>query len=1134
MIHFRFSLFFLFFTLVAFNAAATDYTWNGSVDTDWETPNNWTPSGIPNSSTDSVKIPNTSGTSGRYPETPNSGGFHINDIEIEGGATLTTECEVRVYGNIKGLNGSAGTIILNSDYGFYCRGSTWDANGPDLLVPPPVGGGSFYPALTPEEGTCIFNRGLSVKSFYINSYQASPTSVTLNGTWAISHTLMISGSNLTLNIASGASVTVNNTIENNGTLNIASGASVTVSTEIKNNGTLDIEGTLTVASTCQFENNADVTINLGGTINNNNNINNKKNFTCYNDLTTGSFDNSDGINSALIVYGSVTIPASKTLTLSSDSNVKVGGGWTRYGSLNAEAASNVEFNGAGTVDNGNTGTFSTTPGTNAFGTVKVKGTNTYTFSPSGGVTHFKGPLTIDGSVTIAGTGDFVINGNLSQLTPTSLLIGNKFKVTGSSTVDVQKAQASLVNFGDGGVISDISWENESIELEVEFSNGADTLIKSAAGIKITGNISSSGLARIETTAANQTISFNGTVAISADKFILISDKLSFSGSHSLNVIDSTEDAAHIEPYSISQNISLCGTGDFNIPASFLANITSSGVVNIGKINFSDPLNLSSASGTGSVTIGSTGTANASAASTIYIHAASSPNAAQIAGSVNFGSRRLFLNLRGRQLTQAAGTLLSAGKLKIIAERAGTSTAPLLTSLTELEESELTGTGAGAGLFLSNSGALNISGTVSAAGTDAVISISAGAALTINEALTADTSISLNAGAALTINEALTVTSSGSITLVASGNITQGSAGILTAQNGYITKSTSATAVITLDEANKLSKAALKNESNGAMTFKNDQALSAVAQSQEGSIRIETTSGALTVENSITGSSISGIKSNAVSNPAGMVTLVSVADLVVNGESGSEGGALTLNAEGNVFLNNTNTKLNSAYPGGNGGAITVIATTGEIKISSDTKIYYAGGIDNGSILFSSPVSLTGSGTPVSFPSDSAFAAAGGNINFSYTVNGNLALNITNPAQSAVTFVGAVGVGTQLASLSVTGAVRINAASVRTGGDQTYNGAVTLGGSGSNANTLITTSSGNIRFVSTVNAQTIGGQGLTLNANGSGTVTFGGDVGGVTPIKDLAFSSGVLATGTNVTFLITGDLSTNGTALSQFDW
>ena len=94
---------------------------------------------------------------------------------------------------------------------------------------------------------------------------------------------------------------------------------------------------------------------------------------------------------------------------------------------------------------------------------------------------------------------------------------------------------------------------------------------------------------------------------------------------------------------------------------------------------------------------------------------------------------------------------------------------------------------------------------------------------------------------------------------------------------------------------------------------------------------------------------------------------------------------------------------------------------------------------------------------------------------------------------------VGGSQALASLAVTGPTMLGG-NVSTEGGQTYNSAVTLAATvtlNSNANN---TGNGAVDFVSTVNATTAGSQGLTVTA-GTGTVTFGGAVGGSQKLASL---------------------------------
>ncbi|MES2823032.1 MAG: filamentous hemagglutinin N-terminal domain-containing protein, partial [Pseudomonadota bacterium] len=140
-----------------------------------------------------------------------------------------------------------------------------------------------------------------------------------------------------------------------------------------------------------------------------------------------------------------------------------------------------------------------------------------------------------------------------------------------------------------------------------------------------------------------------------------------------------------------------------------------------------------------------------------------------------------------------------------------------------------------------------------------------------------------------------------------------------------------------------------------------------------------------------------------------------------------------------------------------------------------------GIATGQIDFFSPVTLaTGA---VTITNNNAA------INFASTINGAQALSLNNGA-GATTFTGAIGGSTPLGSISsdATGTTIINGGSIATAGAQTYNDAVTLG--------AITTLTGvNVHFVDTVNGA------YALTVNDSGTTTFSGVVGGVTPLASI---------------------------------
>ena len=97
-------------------------TWNGSLSTDWNTPGNWTPSGIPGI-TDDVVIPN--GTV-NMPAITSVGSYQIRGLTIQnltflsvvGGADVNASGDVDVAGSISGghltLAGPAGRTVMAS------------------------------------------------------------------------------------------------------------------------------------------------------------------------------------------------------------------------------------------------------------------------------------------------------------------------------------------------------------------------------------------------------------------------------------------------------------------------------------------------------------------------------------------------------------------------------------------------------------------------------------------------------------------------------------------------------------------------------------------------------------------------------------------------------------------------------------------------------------------------------------------------------------------------------------------------------------------------------------------------------------------------------------------------------------
>lgn len=244
-----------------------------------------------------------------------------------------------------------------------------------------------------------------------------------------------------------------------------------------------------------------------------------------------------------------------------------------------------------------------------------------------------------------------------------------------------------------------------------------------------------------------------------------------------------------------------------------------------------------------------------------------------------------------------------------------------------------------------------------------------------------------------------------------------------------------------------------------------------------------------------GTTISGY--DGISFDSGL-TLTGATSILSNGSTlhfaGAVTGAqaLTLNALAGGA--GTVTGLNQIDTG-----LTALTVTGQtlslpstgLSVSGPMSFTAAGGITlngavgaastpaTGQITFNSPVVLATGAVAVT--------TANAPIIFSSTVNGAQALTV-NAGTNTTTFSGIVGGTTPVASLTTSGIAAINGGAITTSGAQTYNNAVTLG-----ANTTLTGSA--LTFASTLNGA------FTLLANVSGATTFGGLVGGATPLTSI---------------------------------
>ncbi|MEY2428359.1 MAG: trimeric autotransporter adhesin, partial [Verrucomicrobiota bacterium] len=237
------------------------------------------------------------------------------------------------------------------------------------------------------------------------------------------------------------------------------------------------------------------------------------------------------------------------------------------------------------------------------------------------------------------------------------------------------------------------------------------------------------------------------------------------------------------------------------------------------------------------------------------------------------------------------------------------------------------------------------------------------------------------------------------------------------------------------------------------------------------------------------------------NSGNSLTLVGNAGVTINGVIGNSGlGGLTVSsAAGGIAVNNTLT-----FSGGGNVNLSAFGTLG-LNSSIVAQSLIASGasitLNSAGVTASPTVKTTGGGQtyngPVALSAGTVLEdTTGGAIAFSSTVDGAQALEVNTAGTTS--FGGAVGGTTPLTSLttdnpaaaagSIGGSTAVNGGSVATSGAQTYNDDVTLG-----ADTVLNGSA--VTLAKTVN----GAAALTVNA--AGATTFGGAVGGTTPLNSL---------------------------------
>ena len=228
-----------------------------------------------------------------------------------------------------------------------------------------------------------------------------------------------------------------------------------------------------------------------------------------------------------------------------------------------------------------------------------------------------------------------------------------------------------------------------------------------------------------------------------------------------------------------------------------------------------------------------------------------------------------------------------------------------------------------------------------------------------------------------------------------------------------------------------------------------------------------------------------------------LTMGGTGSLTLSGSNSYTGGT-NINSGSTIILGN-----NAALGSPTGTALATILSGGTLDVANQTLSIPNGltldlngtGVGNNGALVSSGagiIAAAGSGS-VNLASASTIAASG-TLTVSAPITGSGTLTIQGPGTVNIT--SNIGSSTSpVNSLTVNNANTAVTGSVYTINNQTYDNPVNLA-----ANTIYSSSSGNILFNNIVNGAN------TLTINSAGTITFNNPVGTVTPLSSLSVSSG----------------------------
>ncbi len=774
-------------------------------------------------------------------------------------------------------------------------------------------------------------------------------------------------------------------------------------------------------------------------------------------------------------------------------------------------------------------------------TLSLNAANNITLNSGGSITNAS-----SAGITLTATGAIALNAPIS-LTGTLTLSGTNVTQGASSAITANtlvatSSSGSLQLNGSSNVISNLGAISSATSFNLDDSGIASgTTLHTNANESAPGGITiTTGSTSVGGYSQTPNVDLNG----GSGGITILSNAINI-GANAGNNAFQTTGVLELAPVSTNIKISLAGADTYNLSqaaiTAFTTGITGAGSVQIGSNTHATNFDISGAVTFGSLPVSLIGGffANSNAANIITAGTLNltANNAAGVIGatgntaSIHFAASNISLNSSNGNafIASAAGTNFNS------ASNLGTGTLTLTSIAGNVTQSAAGAITAG-GLtgILTSGGALNLNSATNAIGTTTGLGAitapggfnltNGNTSTTVNGAIsTTNNAVSINVGTGTYTQNDFDISSgSGAITITGD----QIAIGSNTGNNAFITSN-----VLTL----KPSSAATTMSLSGSSTFDlTPSEVTALSGGVTGSIVIGDSSASTGVFNigttggnpsfgsqtvTLNGGSFTGAASNlitagtlnfaarnsggsigTISNPIGIsVTNLSASttgsgNAFFTSTNGVNFGGTTSNL-GSGTLNYTETTAGSAFT--QSGTITgslAITSTGATTIGSSITT-------SGAQTYNDPVTITGTTTLASTGS--------GNINFVSTVDGGFDLTVNTAG--ITTFGGAVGGTTALTSLTTdsVGSTRIGA-NISTTAAQTFNDPVTL----TNTSTVKSTGGGNINFANTLDG------GFALTVDTAGTTTFGGAVGGSTPLTSITTDA------PGLTQLGTGAITTSG--------